>query len=236
VVAAELDGVAWAPDNSAIVFSSSDGGINRLYRVDLGGGPPQALYDAVTDRYYPAFSPDGQWLAYQKRSRTTPARTALVVSRPGSTAERELAFVTRADASFAAPQWEAGSDQIAYFRSGGGPHAVAFVDLEGRETVVSLAGEDAVNPAWSPDGRHLAYAIADRSIVVDVANPTARTEVPHALADCGVMWAPDATALLGIDGPCSGLFVIPVDDPAAANRIEVPEGEIDVIAWQRTAP
>jgi Tol biopolymer transport system component len=236
IVALELDGITWSRDGSALAFTSSDAGTDRLYRVDLDGGEPVALTDKQANRAYPAWSPDGAWLAYQ--SRPTPSgRPSLMISRPDGSGERALASVTVDNASFAAPQWAADSRRIAYFSSGGGPHVVAYVDLEGRETVVSLPGEDAVNPVWSADGRYLAYSVTTTGgFVVDVDDPTKRISIPRAFSDCGMAWAPDATALLGLDAECTGLYRIPVADPQAATRIGLPEGPIDIAAWQRMAP
>jgi hypothetical protein len=240
VVAAELDGIAWSPDNSAITFTSSDKGINRLYRVDFRGGPPQALTDKGGDRSHPAISPDGQWLAFQMHSRSGLETSALMVSRPDGTAERELIVVVNANSSFAASQWAAGSDRIAYFRSSDGSRdgsrLVATVDLEGRETVVSLPGENADNPSWSPDGKSLAYSTADGGVFVDLADPSSWIVIPRAFAGCAMTWSPDATALLALDGACSSLYVIPVDHPGARSRVDMPTGPIDIAAWQRIAP
>jgi Tol biopolymer transport system component len=235
IVAGDL---AWSADSSAIVFSSSDRGINRLYRVDLRGGPPHALTDRSGDRSSPALSPDGQWLAYQSRATSGPSRVSLMVSRPDGSAERELVFIPRGGSSYIALQWAPGSDRIAYMRSDPSGHVVATVDLEGNETQVSRPGEDAVNPSWSPDGLRLAYigSPGTGSFVLDTANPSDRIHIPSAMTDCGIAWSPDGSFLLGIDEPCTGLYVIPIDDPEAARQIDMPEGLIDFTSWQRTAP
>jgi hypothetical protein len=72
--------------------------------------------------------------------------------------------------------------------------------------------------------------------VVDVNDQTKRVLIPRAFSDCGIGWAPDATALLGLDAECTGLYRIPLADPRAATRIGLPEGPIDNATWQRTAP
>ena len=218
---------------SARAIGGSTGCTASISAVDL----LRPLSDGGGDRSYPALSPDGQWLAYQKRSASGPAKVSLMVSHPDGIGR------TRASASSLAATPRTRPRNGRPVRTGSptsdrmaGGMSVAFVDLEGIETVVSLAGEDAVNPAWSPDARHLAYAIADRSVVVDVADPSDADRHPSGTRRLRRAWAPDATALLGIDGPCSGLYVIPVDDPGAARPIDMPEGEIDIFAWQRTAP
>jgi len=241
VVAAPLDGVSWSPEATTIAFASSDRGINRIYLVDADGGTPKALTDRDMDRRYPAYSPDGAWIAYKATPVDGTQSTSLMIRRPDGSGERQLAsapVIGGFAASFAAPQWAADSEHITYFRRSddGLAHAVGMVDLQGHETVISLPGEDAVNPVWSPNGTQLAYSITDATFVVDVAEPTKRLAIPGEYSDCGVAFAPDGTALLGFDHACSGIYWIPLDDPAAARRIEVPQGEIDTFGWQRVAP
>ena len=236
IIAAELDGLSWSPSGTTIAFASSDHGINRIYLVGGDGREtPEPLTDAEMDRRYPAYSPDGAWIAYKATPVDGTQSTSLMIRRPDGSGEQILATVPIGDASFAAPQWSADSQHIAYFRRGAG-HVVAMVDLEGHETVISLPSEDAVNPVWSPDGTQLAYSITDGSFVVDIDDPTKRLAIPGEFSNCGLIWAPDATALIGIDDACTSLYRIPLDDPADARRIEIPEGEIDTVAWQRTAP
>ena len=236
VVSGELDGPSWSPDATTIAFASSDRGINRIYLVGSDGrGVVNALTDRDMDRKYPAFSPDGAWIAYKATPVERVESTSLIIRRPDGSGERTLVSVPRVDMSFSGFQWAADSGRLAYFR-GQGTHVVATVDLEGHETVISLPGEDAVNPVWSPDGTQLAYSTENGSFVVDVDDLTKRLAIPGEYSNCGVVWAPDGTALIAIDDACSSLYRIPLDDPAAARRIEIPKGVIDFIAWQRTAP
>jgi Tol biopolymer transport system component len=236
VAAWELDGPSWSPDGTTIAFSSSDHGINRIYLVGTDGrGIVNALTGRDMDRRYPAFSPDGAWIAYRATPLDSAQSTSLMIRRPDGSGERTLVSVPWGDMSFSGAQWAADSRRIAYFR-GQGTHVVGMVDLDGHETVISLPGEDAVNPAWSPDGTQLVYSVTDGSFVVDVGDPKRRLAIPGEFSDCGLAWAPDGTALIGIDHACTSLYRIPLDDPAAARRIEIPEGVIDAIAWQRIAP
>jgi Tol biopolymer transport system component len=235
----ELAGIAWAPDASRIVFESIAGGTSRLYTVGVDGSGLRPLFDDAESRKSPTISPDGTWLAYQLQSPTGDGAdfgSFLAVSRTDGSDERRLLSVDIINASFLGSQWAADSRRLAYFRSISGPHTVAITDLTGRETVVSQPGEDAFNPVWSLDGTRLVYATeASGTVVVDVATG-ARQVLPLGLAECGAAWAPDGTALLGLGASCTELYRIPLSNPAAATRVALPPGQINVATWQQVAP
>jgi Tol biopolymer transport system component len=238
-IVSEFPGAAWSPDGSTLVFHSSDQGVNRLYSVGVDGTGLHAITDKSADRSLPAWSPDGKWLAY--RMEVVDEETSdmsLAISRPDGTAERRLLTKTGPHrASFSGSQWAGNSDRIAYFRSDDlDTHLVGVVDLKGVETILSAPGEDAVNPAVSPDGRRLIYGKAYGSTIVDLFDPSKRVAIPGALAECGAVWAPDATALLGSGLNCARLYWVPLDKPSAAAEIALPKGSISGAAWQRLAP
>lgn len=61
--------LAWTPDGKAIVIPTEDvdaGGRASLFRIGLHSEPPQRLFASTggDGDGYPAFSPDGRWLAY----------------------------------------------------------------------------------------------------------------------------------------------------------------------------
>ncbi|OGO55919.1 MAG: hypothetical protein A2V85_07845 [Chloroflexi bacterium RBG_16_72_14] len=237
VVAGPLDSVAWSPDGTRLVFSSSDDGRLSLYVVGADGTGLAALTGADGSRRFPRWSPDGQWLAYQLKPSAVPGGTHLAISRPDGSDERRLQSVEDGNASFAAPQWSADSKRIAFFRKEGYAHVVGITDLDGTEEIVSVPGEDAVNPAWSPDDAHLLYTLANGAmVIINGDTPANRVTIPAGVAGCGASWSPDATVILGLGETCTQLFRIPVDDPASTTPIDIPEGPINIAAWQRTAP
>jgi Tol biopolymer transport system component len=60
VQARQIRDTRLSPDGRRIVFSAFD----RLYVMDLAGGAPRRLTDDSVHEQAPAWSPDGQWVAY----------------------------------------------------------------------------------------------------------------------------------------------------------------------------
>ena len=78
--------LTWTPDGSAIVIPTLDvdaDGRASLFRIGLRGEPPQRLFASTggDGDSYPAFSPDGRWLAYGLAERGS---ARLFVRRMGS--------------------------------------------------------------------------------------------------------------------------------------------------------
>ena len=134
--------------------------------------------------------------------------------------------------------WTADSQHIAYFRGNAavGGHLVATVDLNGRETLLSSIHEDAVNPVVSPDGKRVVFGLTRGAAIVDAADGGNRVDLPPTLAECGAMWSPDARLVLGVGTDCHSMYLIPVDDPASATRLDLPPEEIGAATWRRLAP
>ena len=237
IVTSELAGISWSPDSSSLVFQSSDKGRNRLYRVGVDGTGLEAITDRDADRVYPSWSPDGKWLSYKLTLTDGGWSTHLAIARPDGTGEQRLVSETSSKAAFSGSGWMIDSEGIVYFRSSSSGHSVARVDLDGNETLLSRPGvEDAFNPVLSPDGRRVAFGMQSGAAIVDLDNPSSRVDLPVGLAECGALWAPDGTVLLGFGFDCTELYRIPVDDPAAAERIAVPPGSLNNGSWQRLAP
>lgn len=60
----EITSPTWSPDGRTIAFSGIRGGITDLYTVDLESGTPSQLTDDRFTELQPAFSPDGERIAF----------------------------------------------------------------------------------------------------------------------------------------------------------------------------
>ncbi len=98
---------AFEPGDQRIIFTAAPHGQPDLYSLNLASGRIAPM-PIIGPARYPAFSPDGKWLAY---SRCEEGNWHLYVRRLGSTASRRL---TSGECNSISPVWEADSKSLIY--------------------------------------------------------------------------------------------------------------------------
>ncbi|HWS71355.1 MAG TPA: DPP IV N-terminal domain-containing protein, partial [Thermoanaerobaculia bacterium] len=176
---AEEMGVAWAPDNRRLVYSSARGGELNLYLFDVASGVEKRLTTSDRPDYGAQFSPDGKSIAFLRNA------NELHVVDPATGAERLL---VKANIDLRPPLqdnhpfvWSPDSKWLAF---------VSFGErLFRNASVVSAAGGDArpvtflgnanaSTISWTPDGRSLYFATSQRSEPGSVARVDLVPRVP----------------------------------------------------------
>lgn len=148
---------AWSPDGRKIAYVSFMKGVPNIYVRSFPDGTllpfPQFSQGTTIS---PAFSPDGRWLAFCS-SKDSNSTQLYVASLDGSTI-RQLTNLRGVIHS--SPRWNPRTGrQIAFISNLSGTPQIYIVDADGANLHRVLdRGGFADSPAWSPDGRLLAFA------------------------------------------------------------------------------
>ncbi len=221
----------WSPDGQWIAFTSDrGGGAPQLWLLPLAGGDPLQLTTLHHGAGTPVWSPDGARIAFS--SRVTPQNRPKNAPR---VARRLRTFVN-------------GSGYI-----GDGFWHLFVVDVPGGAIHQITEGDwHHFSPAWSPDGRRLAFVTTRREewdlewiwdiYTSDTDGGDLRQLTQSAGVAQGPAWSPDGARIAYYDNgnPHTGstedhhLFVI----PAAGDEATSLTGHLDrgVAAWEPPAP
>ena len=151
-----------------------------IYVMKADGSDPERISDINAQESDPAWSPDGNWIAYIKRTPGTPVQN-LWVMRPDGSGRRAL---TRQSGRTFTPAWS--PDSIVFSMNRDETVFELFtigVDGKGLRSVVPTAGDN-FEPAWSPDGSKIAYQEDGAIFTVELGGgdverlPTRRTTIP----------------------------------------------------------
>ena len=198
VLAARGDGVdyslpVWSPDGTRIAYTTwtNEGGVRQniqnrdqsaaIWTMNVDGSDRRLVFDGVPDQaWIPAWSPDGQSLAF----------TVSPVSAP---------------AGAAGPQENVAPGQIGPPGTSLGA-SIWIARADGSESRrVSPEGTDAVNPVWSPDGESIAFSIGAGANGTDIRIvPITEDGIGDGLSvaqdpaanDWGPTWSPDGSHVL----------------------------------------
>ena len=134
---------AWSPDSKRLAFTIRIPGMrnipgvpNDIYVVDITGENLQQLTDHPASDRLPAWSPDGQWIAFQ--SERDGDQTIYWIEADGANPKR-LANGRR-------PEWSPDSQQIAFVSHREGIGGIFIMDRDGGN--IRLLVEDGDHPAW----------------------------------------------------------------------------------------
>ena len=190
---------AWSPDGERLAYScnfASGGGI-WTSRADGSGGRPLTQAARRFEQYEPAWSANGRQLAWDRRAFSSQT-WSIVVSGADGSGERLLA-------KGLSPSWSRRGRLV--FASGSG---LATIGADGSRRWRLLGrGVGRGRPAWSPNGRSIAFVDADHGEVavrvVDLTNyrvrTLARVRVNPAENPVSTAWSPDSRWLAyGIGG------------------------------------
>jgi len=190
--------------------------IDFLMTVDL---PTAAVPFNIIDDRYPAWSPDGQWLAYH--SNVYGNWDLYIMDADGN----QVRQITNDPADEAMPSWSPDGTRLAFHSTRRGNWDIFVLTIATGEVqqVTFFAGEDTF-AAWSPDGRQLAYA-SDRDGDQEIYVRTALGDAPpeaidgyslrmltdNSVDDWSPAWSPDGRFIAYVSEDTNGYGIMIMD-------------------------
>ncbi|MCR9246705.1 MAG: hypothetical protein NXI31_16855 [bacterium] len=152
---------AWCPTRPRIAFARSADGREDLWLMDWPAGTPRRVTDDPALDRYPSWSPDGERLVFARKAARGDGGWdlwTLAVDDPAAQPEQ----LTHDGVYVGHPSWSPCGRWIAFDRQNGEETDIARLDLrtDRLEFVCRRPGNDLV-PAWSLDGRRLAFGGVD---------------------------------------------------------------------------
>lgn len=217
--------LAFAPDGKSVAFSSDRSGALEIYVQSLApGSTPTALTSNGRQNVQPAWSPDGQFLAYHEMA----GNGVWIAPSRGGVARRISDFGAH-------PAWSPDGRRVAFqslqatpIDGAGVPGALSTIWMcevtDGARPVrLTEPGDPAgphVTPAWLPDSRHVMVA-ATSSLSsggmtslwkIDVETGERQQVVAHARLSPEYILAPDGRAVYFIARKAGGIWWLPLDE------------------------
>ena len=209
-----------SPDGKTLVYVGRAAGHTHIYLLRVGGKNPIGLTtDSNDDNSEPAFSPDGERIAFRSER---DGGGIFVMGATGESVNRLTDFGYN-------PAWSPdGSEIVCATKSGDEPSGREGVSQLWRINVATgekrkVSEGDAVQPTWSPHRERIAYwalpkGRSQRDIWTIAVGPAGGGPPVAVTADAGVdwnpVWSPDGTWLyFGSDrGGSMNLWRVAVDE------------------------
>jgi TolB protein len=176
-----------------VAFVSDQDGEPNIWVMDLDGGEPVNLTQHDAQDHSPAWSPDGEWIAFA--SVRDSLYWELYAMRPDGSEVQRLTWWE--DASDLSPSWSPDGTRLAFASKRDGNWEIYIMDREGGNLARLTSHEaDDTSPAWSPDGSRIAFAstrdgYAEIYVMPIVGGEAVNISNAPFSSEHGPTWSPD---------------------------------------------
>jgi len=214
-------GVAWTKDGK-IVFVSSEGGAQNIWRMDGDGSNPKPLTkDYTYGKMLPSLTTGGDSITFFSRAVDLATKALLPGSsiyQMDSDGQNVHRVIEKNDAAFAAPS--ANADWVVYTSRADGKFRLWKVPVKGG-TPVQLTDVDSISPVISRNGKQVAYLINEKGkplrlgiVSIDGGVPLKTFQLPATTKiDAGIAWNRTDNGVLFVNtlGTTSNIWTQPLD-------------------------
>ena len=181
-------GASWSPDGSKIALTLSKDGSPDIYIINASDGSvvKRLTNDKAIDTS-PAWSPDGGQIAFVSDRNGGPQ---IFVTSSGGGGARQVSFNGTYNTT---PTWspKAGKHIVAYTTRDGGHYDIVTLDLDNKAmTRITQNEGNNEEPAFSPNGRAIAFARAGQGVFIANADGTGKAVKVWSGSATGVDWGP----------------------------------------------
>lgn len=180
------DNPVWSPDGKLIAFNGArveTGGKSQIFLMRSDGSGRRKLTNIFAGYvFYPAWSPDGSSLMFERD--LTHGRVDLYAIHPNSGTRRKIAQITNEREHCGCAVWSPDGTKIAYEAAGanGNPDIYVMKADGSAQTRLTHSPARDENPDWSPDGTQIAFYSerpGDAEIYVMNSDGTRQMRVTH---------------------------------------------------------
>jgi len=192
-----------SPDGSRLVVQTTDNEGSDIWVYDLSGGTQIRQLTFGGNNTYPIWTPDGQRVTFTSNRDGKPD---IYWQRADGGGVAEQIATAEEDTNQWAESWSPDGKTLALVvQRGSGPQEVWTLSHNGETTTPEVfAGESGFNqngPAFSPDGRWIAYSSIDAGVPQVYVQPFPKTGAKHRVtqqkgtAAASPLWSPDGQEL-----------------------------------------
>ncbi len=221
-------GVSWT-DDGKIVFVSSEGGAQNIWRMDEDGSNSKPLTNGYdVGKVLPSLSMDSGLITYFKV--VTPGFSFFQMDSDGQNDRR---VVKENDAAIS--KASANKDWIVYTSAKGGKLRISKVSLKGGDAV-DITDLESSSPVISRDGRSVAYFIREKGqplklgiISIDGGKPLKTIELPeNTNIETGIAWSKNGDGILFVikNGTTSNIWTQPLERTKPSKLTDFKEFQI----------